>query len=174
MSRSYEPGDAIQRVAQTLISAHHPELVEARVTYLFTDKPFKVKGREVAGKVTKTSPLHEYLLEVDFIIEVSTELWQDMPDQKRMALIDHLLERCYNSNADGEGDEEPKWRVREPDVQEFGTILSRHGVWHDGLRDFVQVAHQIDIEGIVAEAEEVLGEEVDDLLEETLEETETE
>ena len=38
---------------------------------------------------------------------------------------------------------EIKWSIREPDVQEFTTILERHGAWHSGLSGLVSVAQRI-------------------------------
>ena len=92
---------------------------------------------------------------LDFIVEVSLPKWNDMTEDQRTALVDHLLERCA-----GEEDEETGeylWSLRDPDVQEFSTILKRHGIWHEGLTSFVQVAHGLDIASIV---EEETGEDV--------------
>lgn len=149
MSAEYSPAESVQSIAQSLLPTYHPELGTARISYLFIDRVPKKGGRELCGKAVKVSGRWESLTELDFIVEVSLPKWNDMTEDQRTALVDHLLERCA-----GEEDEETGeylWSLRDPDVQEFSTILKRHGVWHPGLMGFVQVAHDLDIASIVEE-----------------------
>ena len=93
---------------------------------------------------------------------MALDQWNGLEEGQRKALVDHLLEYCS-----GEADEETgemKWTVREPDVREFSTILSRHGAWNEGLVGFIQVAHTI---RIAERVEEV----VDDISAENVMET---
>jgi Putative phage metallopeptidase len=155
MSAEYSPAESVQAIAQSLLPTYHPELGTARISYLFIDRVPKKGGRELYGKAVKVSGRWESLTELDFIVEVSLPKWNDLTEDQRTALVDHLLERCS-----GEEDEETGeylWSLRDPDVQEFSTILKRHGIWHEGLTSFVQVAHGLDIASIV---EEETGEDV--------------
>jgi len=139
------------------MATYHPELATARIAYLFIDRVPKKGGRELYGKAVKVSGRWQELTELDFCIEVSLPKWQDLTDDQKTALIDHLLERC--SGEEDEEDGSYKWSLREPDVQEFSTILQRHGIWNESLTGFVQVAQSLNIADIVREE---TGEDVED------------
>jgi len=149
MPADYSPAESVQAIAQSLLPTYHPELSTARISYLFIDRVPKKGGRELYGKVVKVSGRWESLTELDFIVEVPLPKWNDFSEDQRTALVDHLLEHCSGEEDESTG--EYKWSRREPDVQEFSTILQRHGIWHDGLTSFVQVAQGLDIAAIVEE-----------------------
>lgn len=81
-------------------------------------------------------------------MEVALDQWNELDAHRRTALVDHLLECCF-----GEEDEEDggamKWKVRDPDVKEFRTILQRYGAWNEDLIGFVSVAKQVNIDSMV-------------------------
>lgn len=157
MSAEYSPAESVQAVAQSLMATYHPELATARISYLFIDRVPKKGGRELLGKAVKVSGRWQELTELDFIIEVSLPKWQELTDDQKTALVDHLLERC--SGEENEEDGSYTWTLREPDVQEFSTILQRHKNWNESLTSFVQVAQSLDIAEIVREE---TGETVDE------------
>lgn len=149
----YSEADSLKHMAESLISQYHPELVDARIRYLFCEKSSKKNGVDQPGKVHKLSGLKEYLLETDYIVEVALDKWNDLTETQRAALVDHLLERCWGEEDEQTG--EMKWKLRDPDVQEFATILRRHGIWQENLRNFVEVAHGINIDDIIEEESDV-------------------
>lgn len=149
MSKTYSKSDTIAAIANSLIPSHHPELATARIDYLFMSSTPKKGGRELFGKASKVSGKWEFLVELDFLIEVSEPAWAELSEDQRRALVDHLLEGCTGEEDESSG--EMKWGIREPDVQEFSTILQRHGVWNEALTGFVQVAQQIDLSAIIEE-----------------------
>jgi len=149
MAKVYSSAETVESIAGGLIPNYHPELATARIMYAFVDKASQKGGKDVLGKVRKLAGLQEWAMERDFVIEVALDKWNELSESQRTALTDHLLERCF-----GEEEEESgamKWRLREPDVQEFSTILERHGAWHESLVGFVTVAHSINIDDIVEE-----------------------
>lgn len=148
MSSTYAPAESVETLAQSLIGTYHPELATARIGYGFIERVPKKGGRELSGKAVKVSGRWMYLTELDFYIEVAAPKWNEMNEEERTALVDHLLESCTGEEQE-EGD--MKWVVREPDVQEFTNILQRHGAWTESLRGFVRVAHEIDVPEIIRE-----------------------
>jgi len=148
MSADYSPAESVQSVAQSLLATYHPELAGARVAYMFIDRVPTKGGRELYGKAVKVSGRWESLTELDFCIEVSLPKWNDLTDDQKTALVDHLLERCSGEEQE---DGSLKWILREPDVQEFSTILQRRGIWNESLVGFVQVAQGLDIASIMQE-----------------------
>lgn len=162
MSRVYSEANSVEAVAKNLIANYHAHLGTARIRFVFTDKGGKKGGREVGGKVKKISGVLEFLLESDFLIEVAADKWQEMNPKQQEAQIDHLLECCL-----GEEDEETGemlWSVREPEMQEFASILRRHGAWNTSLVGFVSVAKEIELDTII---QEETGLNVDELLNQT-------
>lgn len=147
MSKTYGSAENVEAFAKRLIPTFHPELATARIAYIFVDVGSKKGGRTVAGKVRKVSGALEYLLELDFVVEVALDHWNDLSETQREALVDHLLERCFGEEDENTG--EFKWIVRDPDVQEFSAILKRHGAWNEELSGFVSIAQETDVDQLV-------------------------
>lgn len=153
MPKIYDNAESVETIASGLIPNYHPELATARMLYIFVDKASTKGGRELLGKVRKLSGMLEFIIERDFIVEVALDKWNELDGPQRAALVDHLLERCT-----GEEEEESAkmiWKIREPDVQEFSSILQRHGAWHEDLRAFVSVAQQVQLDDIIQQEADV-------------------
>lgn len=160
MSRVFSEAESVESIAQGLIANYHPELATARMIFAFVDKASKKGGRELLGKVQKISGWHEWAMEKDFLVLIPLDKWNDLSEPQRTALVDHLLERCTGEEQE---DGSMKWMVRDPDVQEFSSILRRHGVWNADLVDFVSVAQEINLDDIIAEEQDLdLSEEVEE------------
>lgn len=154
MAKEFIEAETVAQIANGLIPNYHPELATARILYIFVSKASTKNGQEVWGKAKKLSGLFEWYSEKDFLIEVAKDKWDALNAKERTALVDHLLERCT-----GEEDEENggamKWKLRDPDVQEFSSILQRYGAWHKGLHSFVSIAKGIKLDEIIAEEAEI-------------------
>ena len=151
MPQLYDNFEAIETMAKTLIPSYHPELATARIRYLRCEKSGKKGGRLVHGKVRKVSGAMEFLTETDFVIEVGLDVWNELSPDQRLAVVDHLLERCWGEEDEKDASASMKWAVREPDVQEFATILQRRGAWNTDLQGFCQVAQEINLADMVQE-----------------------
>lgn len=149
MAKDYGTAESVEMVAKGLIPSYHPELLTARIVYIFVSEASKKNGKPIPGKVRKISGPLEFLLEKDFMIEVALDEWNNYTVGQRAALVDHLLERC--TGEEGE-DGMMKWSVRDPEIHEFATILNRHGAWHSDLDNFISVARQIDFDDIAEQA----------------------
>jgi hypothetical protein len=149
MSTLYGEAEEAEKIAQNLIANFHPELATARFRFLFKEKASKKGGKPVMGSVKKMSDLMIYLINVDFMVEVPLEIWNDLDNTKRTALVDHLLERCSGEEDEETGD--MKWKVREPDVHEFSSILRRYGAWTNELAEFSSVAKELSLDFMTEE-----------------------
>lgn len=137
-------------IAAVLISRYHHHLASANIMFLCVNKP--IKG--VGGKVQKATPLIKYLAdlqdcemathkhvwhgdlnrdEVDFIVTISLDAWNQADNRKRAAMVDHLL--CRMTGQENEETGEMKWKTRDPDVQEFAECAERHGSWNNALEE---------------------------------------
>lgn len=168
MAKEYsDADDTVGFIAKGLIGNYHPELAEARILYIFVSEASKKGGVELYGRVKKVSGFNEWYMEVDFIIEVAADKWNELDASQRTALVDHLLERCTGEENEKTG--EMSWKIREPDVQEFESILNRHGAWHSTLAGFVSVAQKVNMTGLIEEEEQDLNDEVVETTEESAE-----
>jgi len=152
MAQTYENAEAVETIATSLIGTHHPELAEARFRYIYKETASKRGGKPVLGSVKKMSARDVFLIGAEFLVEIPLDVWNTLDSSRRIALVDHLLERCT-----GEEDEqtsEMKWKTREPDVYEFSSILRRHGAWTDDLSNFASVAQTLDLSFMTAETDE--------------------
>jgi len=137
--------DSVGVIAGGLIPNFHAELATARFKYIFVSEASLKGGLEVAGRAKKITGFMEWVIECDFLIEVALDKWNELDSPQRTALVDHLLERCSGEEDEKSG--EMRWKIRDPDVQEFSSILDRHGAWHDGLACFVSIAKKVDLTG---------------------------
>jgi len=149
MPRLYGQAESVEQIATNLLPTYHAELATARMQYVFVDKGSLKNGQPVYGKVRKLSGAVQFLVEKDFLIEVALDHWNEASESKRLAIVDHLLECC--TGAEDEKTGEMKWVVREPEVQEFASILHRHGAWTDALQGMVEVAQRLNLEARVQE-----------------------
>lgn len=145
MARYYEKSERIEQIAKGLIAKHHTHtLGVARIACVMKRvdpeqeaKPPK-SGRD--GKRPKIAKarlipaIYQLLTGRDFIIEVDERYWDLLSLEQQEALIDHALSHCER---DAKG-----WYLRDHDVEEFRSILERHGFWRNGLEEFVTAASQ--------------------------------
>jgi len=144
MAQVYENAEAVETIANSLIPTHHPDLATAKFRFIFKEKASKKGGRPVLGTVKKSSDLLYFLIDVHYLVEVPLEIWNTLEEAKRVALVDHLLERCFGEESEELGGQ-MVWKIREPEVQEFASILRRHGAWTEDLVNFVSVGQSIDL-----------------------------
>lgn len=148
----YAYSDTLGSLAGQLIPNYHPELVTARIAYLFLDKAVKSGSQLIGGKAYKVSGKWEFMTNLDFVIEVSLPYWREASEEKRTAIMDHLLEYC---SAEEQEDGSMKWLVRKPDLVEFSTVVGRNGAWNDAVENFVTLAQDLDVGNII---DSVVGE----------------
>jgi len=127
----YVNADQAREMAGPLIEAFHTHLTNARIAFLFKQH---VGGRSqsLAGKATVTSAKIKHLSDVDFVIEINWTMWIGMSVPTRTALLDHELEHC------GVDDKE-NWCIISHDIEEFHTIVARHGLWQQNVKTFADV-----------------------------------
>lgn len=151
--QTFANAEAVQEMARESIAQHHPELATARIGYVFVDRGGeKVGSKKVYGKVRRITGVLEHLLELDFLVVVNLYVWNNLSADKRRALVDHLLSRCWGEEDEDDPGAGMKWSLKDPDVSEFSDVLRRHGMWTEELGAFVSVAQQLDTDKIVDDA----------------------
>lgn len=145
MTVTYRPASAVHRIADELIAKHHTDLADVRIEYVFRSETAKSRGKEIWGQARKISGLNAYLSQEDgpteaesgdvdyFVIEISEPVWADLDAGQRKALVDHELCHC---GTDFDDDGLLTLKLRHHDVEEFRTVVTRHGLWRPDLADF--------------------------------------
>ncbi len=148
---NFRPAPEVQAIADELIPKYHKHLLDfsVRVEYVFIDKTPKSKGREIWGTCRKISNLPAFLANEQegsdpfFVITISEPVWDVLPPDKRVALVDHELCHASAEAVQNEDDDEAdpvKLSINPHDLEEFTCIVRRHGLWRDDVEAFVSAA----------------------------------
>lgn len=130
----------LKLMAAKLITEHHGGLAEAKICYLVRTEEWKKKSRDVFGRAELVSKKHKHLTGYDFIITISLRAWNTAPDEEfKKALLDHELTHC-GKDEDKEGN--PKYYIQDHSVEDFTSIIRRHGLWDQDLRLAVNAYHE--------------------------------
>jgi hypothetical protein len=153
MATSWKNAPEVREIAERLIPKYHQhlELRADEIWYIFREKATTSKGRVTLGKAHKLGGMACYLIHTSadeinefgdtaefadmFVIEIAWDEWQALTTEAREALVDHELEHLDIEVTDS-GD--LKRSLRGHDVEEFGAILKRHGLWKKDLEHFVE------------------------------------
>lgn len=130
----FEPAPEVEKIARDLIAKYHGHLINAKIKYLFRRGPWTSQKRETLGKATKVSGVNQYLTGLDFIIMINIEVWDQLNDKEKIALVDHELEHCC--------EEDGKYFIQGHDVEDFLAVIKRNGFWTPDLRKIENEAVQ--------------------------------
>jgi putative metallopeptidase len=163
MAVTYRPAPEVEAIAGPLIEAHHQHLTEhgdVRIEYLFRSEATVKGGHVVLGKARKVSGLNAFLAgwddatDVDdeagdevrpfFVIEIAADQWATLTEAQRTALVDHEL--CH-LNVEPT-DESVKLTLAGHDLEEFGAVVERHGLWKPAVELFAAACQQLKLPGM--------------------------
>lgn len=118
-----------QAIGKAIIPALHDHLKSARIAYLFKEE-MQTGDRVKLGVAAKASSKVEYLADYDFLIDFNWSAWRKLTHEQRIALVDHELCHCAFDY------EKSRYALRHHDVEEFGEIIRRWGLWQASLTSF--------------------------------------
>lgn len=142
----YTPADDVKAIAEELIPQYHPHLADTkvRIEYVYVSKTPNKGGKDVWGSCRKVTNLNAYLAgeeESFFVITISQPVWDILPEDKKVALVDHEL--CHAMSmfeTDDDGEQLIKNSIVPHDVEEFAAVIKRHGLWKEDVKAFVEEA----------------------------------
>ena len=137
----YTQAGDVGRIAEKLIDNYHTHLSGMRMEYIFLSESPKAKGKEVWGRAKLITGLNAFLAtptpesepEPFFVIEISKPVWDVLDANARKALVDHELSHCELDEETGT----PK--IITHDLEEFGGVIKRWGLWRDSVEQFVEI-----------------------------------
>lgn len=114
-------------LAEELIKTVHPLLRECRIGFVYRDEAGTSGGKTVLAKTGKVPDKLKPLLqdELDILIVIAEDQWTMLESEQRRALIDHEL--CHIAIGPS------GWTTRAHDIEEFGAIIQRYGLWNGDL-----------------------------------------
>lgn len=131
-------------IGSLLVNHLHQHLGAANFGYVFKKKMAHLDKTTLA-RAMKAGAKLGYFSGLDLIIEVNWEAWLLLSTAQRIALMDHEL--CHFSmEVDDKG--KTVYGLLGHDVEEFGGIVSRWGLWKPDLKTFATTVfnrHQRDL-----------------------------
>ena len=148
MSTKYDPAPEVKKIADELISKYHSHLLDfsVKMEYRFIDKIPKKGGKEVWGTCRKISSLPASLAAGNpdgdpfFCIVISKPIWDVLPDEKRVTLVDHEITHAFVEYNDDDENPVVKLSIKPHDLEEFVSIVKRYGMWRQDIEEFVNLA----------------------------------
>jgi len=146
----YKHAQEVEDIARDLIPKYHGHLLDFKVhlEYVFINKTPKRGGAEIWGQCRKVTGFTAYLADQQgdepfFVIVISEPVWEILPQDKRVALVDHELCHAWalaDQDEDNDEADPVKLSLRPHDLEEFSCIVRRHGLWREDIEDFVESA----------------------------------
>lgn len=128
-NKLWQATPSIYTLMKDLIQKNHPMLglVEDKIAILFQEKATTSGGVQVLGKTQKASKTVQALAPQDyvFVIRIASDVWMDMNNTEREALVDHCLCAC---SVEVKKDGGETYKVRKPDLQLFSDNVERYGL----------------------------------------------
>lgn len=165
-----EKGSKEYHIIDKLIEENHQHLQEANFIILLNEK-IKLKGDIVViAEVKKTSPSEKIIHNYDFKIIIYDYVWGKLDDKKKISVLDHELTHCgvkyiplkekneetgktevvkdefgrkqYTNEIDRDDNGRPKWVILPHDLEEFRSIVKRHGMYDESIQEFAKIVNQ--------------------------------
>jgi predicted metallopeptidase len=119
-----------EKIAKTLPMFQETDLQKAKIAFVLV---YPNVSRTCVARVIRASPQLRFLGDLDFVIEISGELWETLPLEVKEIVMEHemLHMACvYDKNGD------PKFGLVDHNVKDFYCILEKYGInWFTELRE---------------------------------------
>lgn len=123
VKREFVLSEEMKLMAQDIIAKEKLDVHPARIEYI-TVYPNITKT--TAAKCIRSGKEFKFFTNLDYLIEVSGELWDVLDQDTRKILLEHELRHILVVQNETMGDWE--YKTRDHDIQDFAKIVSNHGV----------------------------------------------
>lgn len=139
----------VGKIAEKVIRkvADHANLADesVHIEYVWRDEAAKKGGRVVLATMSVVTGRNAFLARGEqipfFVLEVAQNTWDLLDSKQREALVDHELCHC---TVEWDEDGQVKLGIRGHDLEEFASIVRRHGFWKSDVSRFSEaVAEQL-------------------------------
>jgi hypothetical protein len=136
MSELWDASATIKDTVEDLLGKHHPEIASASFGYVFKDKASAAELEAgIVAMAKKVPPMYKLLSkdDLDFVIVVAKDMWDELEAAEREAHLDSALCSCSvklqedgDFKLDAAGN--PIYCLRAFDLQGHSEILQRYGI----------------------------------------------
>ena len=121
----------VRKVAEEVIKTEKLELNPAKIEYVLI---YPYISKSVLGRCRKNGLELKFFAKVDYLIEMSGEVWDSLDEKTKYVLTYHELLHVLPVLHEKSG--EWRMRLRKHDVMDFYRIIKKHGIsWFDVLRN---------------------------------------
>jgi len=138
--KTYEISAELKELGEKVIDKQKIDVYPAKVEYLLV-YPFITKS--CAGRCVRSGKELRFFSGFDYLIEMSGELWDLLDADTRAILMEHELKHilCVMNEKKGEWD----FKLRDHDVQDFASIIKKHGIdWISKVKLSVASLYELD------------------------------
>ena len=140
----FDRAEIPEDMSKQLIAKYHEHLINAKIAYLYKNKPIVKGGRLVIATAEKCNPKTKALCtyseegeSFDFIITISYKAWNNLSDSQKLAVLDHELSHCMVSDDEKTG--EPLFQLISHDFEDFYSVIKRNKLYSKDLETLVSV-----------------------------------
>jgi hypothetical protein len=124
-----------KEIAKILVRSFHLSIRQRPIAYLWKEN-MGDGTRVKLGTARKASADVKFLGNVDFILHFNHSAYKVLTAEQRIALVDHELQHCEIDTDSGQPCLVPH------DVEEFGVIVHRWGLWKPDLLMFGDIVRR--------------------------------
>lgn len=143
-NKNYQVSEEIRAIANELIKnepiLQSSNINAAKIEYLLV---FPQINKLTAGRCYKTNKHIKFFNDLDYIIEISGELWNQLDEETMRLLILHELMHIHVGYNDKKG--QYIFKLKDHDVKDFSYIISKYGIdWINKLKTEMSSIYDMD------------------------------
>ena len=139
VKKEFIQSDDLNEMASTVIREQSLELQPARISYLLV---YPNISKTCVSKPIKTGRELRHYSNVEYLIEISGEVWDALDEKLRYALVHHQLKHIMPVMDDKTGDW--KFEIRKHDVEDFRSVTKQHGTdWSSNVKTIVSSLYDL-------------------------------
>jgi predicted metallopeptidase len=123
VKREFALCEEMKEMAEEIIKNERLDVYPAKIEYL---NVYPNISKTAISKIVKTGKELKFFANLDYIIEISGEIWDILDKNNKMILLEHQLRHILVLQNDKTG--EWVFKVRKHDIQDFGKIVTNYGV----------------------------------------------
>lgn len=123
IKREFTLSEEMKFLANEIIKDERLDIHPAKIEFVLVHPNI---SKTTAGKCIKTGKELKFFSNLDFVIEISGDLWDALDTATRKILLEHQLRHILVLQNDKSGD----WvfKIKKHDIQDFGKIVSKYSV----------------------------------------------
>jgi len=142
--KTFEVSSELKTLGEKVINDEKIAVYPAKIEYLIV---YPNISKSVAGRCVRTGKELKFFSGFDYLVEMSGELWDTLDAPTKSILMEHELKHICPVMNEKSGEWE--YKLRDHDVQDFGSIIKKHGIdWISKIKLSVASLYELDEEEV--------------------------